>query len=109
MKRTTIFVPEDLERDLQLYASRDGKPVASLVREALAEYIADRRDAHVLPSFAGQFASGYSDTAERHDTLLFKALVPHHPEHKIEPEDAGPAPPRRRPPSPVRKPAARRR
>ncbi len=105
MKRTTIFVPEDLERDLQLYASRDGKPVASLVREALAEYIADRRDAHVLPSFAGQFASGHTDTAERHDTLLFKALAPHASEH----EDAGPALPRRRTPSPFRKPAARRR
>jgi predicted DNA-binding protein len=101
MKRTTIFVPEDLERDLQLYANRDGRPAASLVREALAEYIAHRRDAHVLPSFAGQFASGHSDTAERHDALLFKALVPH--------EDEVPAAPRRRTPAPVRKPAARRR
>ena len=101
MKRTTIFVPEDLERDLQLYASRDGKPVASLVREALAEYIADRRVTHVLPSFAGQFASGHTDTAERHDALLFGALVPH--------EDEVSAAPRRRASAPVRKPASRRR
>lgn len=77
MKRTTIFVPDDLERDLHLYASRDGRPAAALVREALAEYIAHRRTAHVLPAFAGQFESGHTDTAERHDELVFKGLVPH--------------------------------
>jgi predicted DNA-binding protein len=77
MKRTTIFVPEELERDLQLYANRDGRPAASLVREALAEYVARRRDEHALPSFAGRFASGHTDTAERHDELLFKTLEPH--------------------------------
>ena len=101
MKRTTIFVPEELERDLQLYASRDGRPAASLVREALAAYIARRRDAHPLPAFAGQFASGHSDTAERHDALLFKTLVPH--------DDGVPAASGRRTRSRVRKPAARRR
>ena len=43
MKRMTIFVPESLERDLQLYAIREGKPTAAIVREALAEYVARRR------------------------------------------------------------------
>jgi predicted transcriptional regulator len=77
MKRTTIFVPEALERDLQLYARREGKPTAVVVREALAEYIARRRPAKALPSFAGAFASGHTDTAERHEELLFTALTPH--------------------------------
>jgi predicted transcriptional regulator len=107
MKRTTIFVPEDLERDLQLYASRDGRPAASLVREALAEYIAHRRDAHVLPAFAGQFASGRTDTAERHDALLFKTLAPHDNEAPKATRPRTPA--RARKPVRVRKPAARRR
>ena len=79
MKRTTIFVPEALERDLQLLASREGKPAAAVVREAIAEYVAHRQPAGTLPSFAGAFASGRSDIAERHEELLFKSLSPHEP------------------------------
>jgi len=71
MKRTTIFVPEPLERDLQLYARREQKPVASVVREALAEYLASRRPASVLPSFTGIAQSGRSDIAARHEELLW--------------------------------------
>ena len=77
MKRTTIFVPEALERDLQLYARREGKPTASVVREALAEYVARRTARGRLPSFTGAFASRRRDTAERHEELLFDKLRPH--------------------------------
>ena len=76
MKRTTIFVPEGLERDLQLYARREGKPTAAIVREALAAYIAGRPAAD-LPSFTGAFDSGHADTAERQDELIFRSLAPH--------------------------------
>jgi len=76
MKRTTIFVPEALERDLQLYARREGRPTAAIVREALAAYIAQRPAAE-LPSFTGAFDSGRADTADRHEALLFRRLVPH--------------------------------
>jgi hypothetical protein len=72
MKRTTIFVPEALERELQLYAARERKSTASVVREALAEYVAKRRQPAALPSFAGAFKSGYTDTADRHEDLLFR-------------------------------------
>jgi hypothetical protein len=77
MKRTTIFVPEALERDLQLYARREGKPTAAIIREALTEYVAQRATRRRLPSFAGAFASGRSDTAERHEDLLFDGIDPH--------------------------------
>jgi hypothetical protein len=77
MKRTTIFIPESLERDLQLYARRTGKPAAAVVREAIAEYIAGGRAPAVLPSFTGVFDSGHTDTAERHEDLLFAGLSPH--------------------------------
>jgi hypothetical protein len=77
MKRTTIFVPESLERDLQLYARREGKPAAAVVREAIAEYIAGGRSRTKLPSFAAAFDSGHTDTAERHEELLFERLSPH--------------------------------
>jgi predicted transcriptional regulator len=77
MKRTTIFIPESLERDLQLYARRERKPAASVVREAIAAYLAREPQAVPLPSFAGAFDSGHTDTAERHEELLFAALTPH--------------------------------
>jgi hypothetical protein len=77
MKRTTIFVPEALERDLQLYARREGKPTAAVVREALAAYIAQKGTAQALPSFAAAFDSGHSDTADQHEEILFKRLSPH--------------------------------
>jgi predicted transcriptional regulator len=44
MKRTTIFLPEDLERMLQETARRTHRTQAEIVREALAQYLAaDRR------------------------------------------------------------------
>ena len=76
MKRTTIFVPEPLERDLQLYARQERKPVASVVREALVEYLAARREPlSALPSFVGIGESGRADTAELHEELLWR--TPH--------------------------------
>jgi hypothetical protein len=77
MKRTTIFIPESLERDLQLHARRERKPAASIVREAIAAYIVRGRRGSALPSFAGAFDSGHTDTADRHEELLFKALTTH--------------------------------
>lgn len=77
MKRTTVFVPEALERDLQLYARRKGMPTAAVVREALAAYIAQEQPAIELPSFAAAFDSGFTDTAERHEEMLFSRLSPH--------------------------------
>jgi hypothetical protein len=73
MKRTTIFVPEPLERDLQLYARQERKPVASVVREAIVEYLAARRESSpALPSFVGVGESGRADIAERHEELLWR-------------------------------------
>ena len=71
MKRTTIFITEPMERDLQLYARRENRPVASVVREALAEYLVTRKPAAALPSFTGAGDSGRSDIAERHEDLLW--------------------------------------
>ena len=98
MKRTTIFVPESLERDLQLYARREGKPAAAVVREAIAEYIVRGRARAKLPSFAAAFDSGHRDTAERHEELLFTGLKPHGPTTGRAKRPA-PVRDRRRPPS----------
>ena len=71
MKRTTIFLPEGLERDLQAEARRRGEPMAVLVREALAQYVVDQRSRPVTLSFVGCGASASADGAERHEDLLW--------------------------------------
>ena len=72
MKRSTVFFDEQTMLRLQRAARRSGVSTASLVREAVAMYLAAPAEASPLPSIAGQFASGTSDTAETVDTLLWK-------------------------------------
>jgi predicted transcriptional regulator len=43
MRRTTFFLPDDLERTLEETARREGRPQAELVREALSAYLHTRR------------------------------------------------------------------
>jgi predicted transcriptional regulator len=78
MKRTTIFLDEALERDLQAIARQERRAVASVVREAIAAYVVTRRDAGRAPalSFIGSGASGRKDIAERHEELLWPADPP---------------------------------
>jgi hypothetical protein len=71
MKRTTIFLPEGLERDLQAEARRRGEPMAALVREALAQYVAGSRPSGSALSFVGCGAAADPHGAERHEQLLW--------------------------------------
>jgi predicted transcriptional regulator len=74
MKRTTMFLTEELESDLQSLARRRGKPVAGLVREALVAYVArEKQVVRALPGFVAAGRSGRADTAERHEELLWRA------------------------------------
>src|SRR3954452_12187569 len=78
MKRTTIFLAPETERDLHLYAEREGRSTASVVREALAQWLQTRRAAPVQrPGFVASGQSGRADVAERHDSMLFAGLEPH--------------------------------
>lgn len=71
MKRTSLFLDDKLLRSLRRLATRRGVSVASIVREAVASYLAEPPVAGVLPSIAGRFASGMSDTSARVDDLLW--------------------------------------
>ena len=72
MQRTTIFLDKSLLHRARQFARREGKSFAAVVREALAAYITkERRETNRLPSVAGQFASGQSDTSARVDDLLW--------------------------------------
>ena len=88
MKRTTIFIEPQVERELQALARRSGRPMAAIVREAVAQYVAAekaRRPARL--GFVASGRSGRGDIAERHEDLLFQRDAP-----------APPPRPRRSPP-----------
>ena len=72
MKRTTMFLDEALVKRLQRVAQKQGVSTATVVREALAQYLASPRSAGELPSIAGRFASGHADTSARVDELLWR-------------------------------------
>jgi predicted transcriptional regulator len=77
MKRTTVFLDEELDRDVKALAKRQSRPAASLVREALAEYVHRHRPAGLGLSFVAAGRSGWSDVAERHEEILAEELEPH--------------------------------
>lgn len=78
MKRTTIFIDEEIESELKALAGRRGRPVAAVVREALARHVAEEK-ARYAPSlsFVAIGRSGHRDTAERHEEILWKGLRRH--------------------------------
>ena len=67
MKRTTIYLDLELEIMLKLEAMRQQKPMAEVIRETLREKLDKPRP---QSKHAGAFASGRTDTAERHEELL---------------------------------------
>lgn len=72
MKRTSLFLDATILRDLKRAAERRQVSVASLVREAIARYLAEPAGASRLPSVAGRFSSGKRNTSERVDELLWR-------------------------------------
>ena len=68
MKRTTLYLDDELELRLKQETRRQKRPMADLVREAIRRYVAEapvRR-----PPGAGAFASGRKDTASRAEETL---------------------------------------
>lgn len=66
-----MFLDEALLRRARQLARREGRSFAHVVREALAQYVAGGQKGK-LPSIAGMFRSGYSDTSERAEELLWQ-------------------------------------
>ena len=68
MKRTTIYLEPELEVRLQLEARKRKTPMAEIIRAALRECL-DRQPSEPPPG-AGEFDSGFTDTAVRVDEVL---------------------------------------
>ena len=72
MNRTSLFLDEDTIKRIQKLARARGVSFATVVREALAQYVLEAEPAADVPSIAGRFASGETDTSERVDELLWR-------------------------------------
>jgi Ribbon-helix-helix domain len=78
MKRTTIFMDESLDHDLHSLAGQKGVPVAELVREALARYLAEQSGQREFKlRFLAAGRSGQKNISRRHEGLLWQRLDPH--------------------------------
>lgn len=71
MRRTSLFLDDQLTKRLQKLARARGVSFATVVREALAQYLAAPGGADALPTIAGRFSSGKADTSEHVDELLW--------------------------------------
>jgi hypothetical protein len=72
MKRTTFFADEQLMDELKEIAREERKTLASVVREATALYVREKRRRKKKLSFVGVGSSARSDVAEKHEELLWK-------------------------------------
>ena len=66
VKRTTIYLPEDLKSSLARAAHEEGRTEADVIREGLEIYLRSRHSEPRVPLFT----SGKADLAERVDELL---------------------------------------
>lgn len=72
MKRTTMFLDDQAESDLQALAQQQKRPVAALVREAIQQYIVGQRSGPAAKlGFLAIGRSGRKDIADRHETRLW--------------------------------------
>jgi hypothetical protein len=68
MKRTTVKIPDELDRRLRQEAERRGITISELTREALEAKLGTRRP--LLRAAAGSFQSGRGDLSERVEEIL---------------------------------------
>jgi hypothetical protein len=76
VKRTQIYLDEDLDAELRAVATFEGRSAAAVIREAVRSYLAQRGEERgsIDDPFAdviGAFAGGPADAAERHDAYTY--------------------------------------
>jgi hypothetical protein len=75
MKRTTIFIDDEVESEIKALAQRNKRPVAAEVREALSRHVAAAAGGKKASlSIVAIGRSGRRDTAERHEEILSRRL-----------------------------------
>ncbi len=78
MKRTTVFIDEELDHELHTLARRKGVPLSALMRESFARYLEEQKsEGGRALGFLGLGHSGQQDISEHHEDLLWHDLRPH--------------------------------
>lgn len=75
-KRTQVYFPEKLLRDVQRRAKAESKSVAAVVREAVQKHLAEKEidwDNDPFIKAAGLFTSDTGDLSINHDHYLYGA------------------------------------
>ncbi len=75
MKRTTIFADDSLMDEIKEISKEENRSVAEIVREAMQNYIKQKRHGKKRLSFIGIGDSGRKDIAEKHEELLWKKII----------------------------------
>jgi plasmid stability protein len=74
MRRTQIYLDEDLDRDMRAVAAAEGRSAADLIREAVRRYLAERsegRPADPIAAMIGAIEGLSPDAAAEHDRDLY--------------------------------------
>jgi metal-responsive CopG/Arc/MetJ family transcriptional regulator len=74
MRRTTIFVDEDVLRKLREIARRENTTLSEAIRAALARYVSRRQPKRSRLSLVGVGRSGRTDVAEHAEEFLGKGF-----------------------------------
>lgn len=69
MKRTTVKLPDDVDREMRDEAARRGITLSDWTREAIEAHLPRQRGRRLL-GFVGSGRSGRADTSERIDEAL---------------------------------------
>lgn len=88
MKRITISLPDELAARVEREARRDRASISEVVRRSLtAQFGPPSQDGKRHVPFAGLFASGHTDTAERHDEILAEIYARRHADRQAQLHD----------------------
>jgi predicted transcriptional regulator len=74
MRRTTLYLPEEVDLELTRLARKKGRPKAELVREALWRYLQEEAQGQV-PAWMGLGASQDPSYIDRDEEVLAELLA----------------------------------
>ena len=72
MRRTTIFVDDELLNEIKELSKEENKSIAEIIRLSLRGYINRKKSRKTRLSFIGIGNSGKKNVAENHEDLLWK-------------------------------------
>lgn len=77
VRRTQIYIDEDLDRDLRRLAAAEGRSAAAVIRDAIRAYLSHRADGRGEPdpilAMAGALSGLPPDAALEHDRDVYVA------------------------------------